>query len=97
MILMHTASTTSNWSTAYLSMHAGTFRALEFSLPSNFDTLDERQRLFADYNRIEDITSEQRIGASFITSGEMRRWIADLADKAIQYLDSLEDGETSNV
>lgn len=68
-----------------------------FSLPSNFDTLEERQKLFADYNRIEDIASEQRIGASFITSDEMRKWIADLADKAIKYLDSLEDGESSDV
>lgn len=68
-----------------------------FSLPSNFDTLEERQKLFADYNRIKDIASEQRIGASFITSVEMREWIADLADKAIKYLDSLEDVETSDV
>lgn len=68
-----------------------------FSLPSSFDTLEERQKLFADYNRLEDIASEQRIGASFITSDEMRKWIADLAEKAIQYLDSLEDGETSDV
>ncbi|MDK3017030.1 hypothetical protein [Pseudodonghicola flavimaris] len=68
-----------------------------FSLPSNFDTLEERQKLFADYDRIEHIASEQRIGASFITSDEMRKWIADLADKAIHYLDSLEDGECTNV
>ncbi|WP_434290724.1 hypothetical protein [Celeribacter sp. SCSIO 80788] len=68
-----------------------------FSLPSNFDTLEERQKLFADYNRIEHIAPEQRIGASFITSDKMREWIGGLADKAIQYLDSLEDGESSNV
>ncbi|MCG6560730.1 hypothetical protein MB818_21205 [Ruegeria sp. 1NDH52C] len=68
-----------------------------FSLPLSFDTLEERQKLFADYDRIEHIASEQRIGASFITSDEMRKWIAGLADKAVQYLDSLEDGECTNV
>lgn len=68
-----------------------------FSLPKSFDTLEERQKLFADYNRLVGIASEQRIGASFITSDEMRKWIAGLAGKAIQYLDSLKDGEASDV
>lgn len=65
-----------------------------FSLPPNFDTLDARQSLFADYDRIENITAEQRIGASFITPTDMRDWIAELADKAIEYLDNLESEET---
>jgi len=72
------------------------FRAA-FSLPLSFDTLEERQKLFANYNRLKNITPEQRIGASFITSGDMRMWIAGLADKAIQYLDSLGDGASSDV
>lgn len=64
-----------------------------FSLPPNFDTLEARQSLFADYDRIKNITAEQRIGASFITPTDMRDWIAELADKAIEYLDNLEDEE----
>ncbi|WP_174840306.1 hypothetical protein [Ruegeria sp. HKCCC1038] len=64
-----------------------------FSLPPNFDTIAARQSLFADYDRIENITAEQRIGASFITPTDMRDWIAELADKAIEYLDSLEGEE----
>lgn len=64
-----------------------------FSLPSNYDTLAARQNLFADYDRIENITADQRIGASFITPTDMRTWIAALADKAVMYLDNLEDEE----
>lgn len=64
-----------------------------FSLPPNFDTHAARQSLFADYDRIKNITAEQRIGASFITPTDMRDWIAELADKAIEYLDNLKDEE----
>lgn len=63
-----------------------------FSLAGGHDSLEGRKKLFADYNRVEDITAEQRIGASFIAPSEMRSWIAQLADKAIAYLDSLTDG-----
>ncbi|WP_406649232.1 hypothetical protein QEZ52_07930 [Aliisedimentitalea scapharcae] len=63
-----------------------------FSLPPDFDTLAARQSLFSDYDRIQSITAEQRIGASFITPIDMRDWIAELADKAIEYLENL-DGE----
>jgi len=64
-----------------------------FSLPPNFDTLAARQSLFADYDRIKNINPEQRIGASFITPTDMRDWIAEVAEKAIDYLDNLEGGE----
>lgn len=64
-----------------------------FSLPSEYDTLAARQSLFADYDRIENITAGQRIGASFITPTDMRTWIAALADKALMYLDNLEGEE----
>lgn len=64
-----------------------------FSLPANYDTLAARQGLFANYDRIENITADQRIGASFITPTDMRTWIAALAGKAVMYLDNLEDEE----
>ncbi|MEX5576680.1 hypothetical protein [Pseudophaeobacter sp. A-200-2] len=64
-----------------------------FSLPDSYDAQEERKALFADYNRIENINAEQRIGASFITPTAMRTWIAGLAEKAIDYLNNLEDGE----
>ena len=61
-----------------------------FSLPSDYDALAARQCLFAGYDRIENINAEQRIGASFITPTDMRTWIAELADKAVMYLDNPE-------
>ena len=63
-----------------------------FSLSNGYDSLQERKKLFADYNRVADIDAKQRIGASFITPSEMRTWIAELADKSVAYLDNLEDG-----
>lgn len=64
-----------------------------FSLPESYDALEERQRLFADYERVENINAEQRVGASFITPTDMRAWIEALSEKAVDYLDGLEDGE----
>ena len=61
-----------------------------FSLPSSYDTLAARQNLFAHYDRIKNIDTDQRIGASLITSTDMRAWIAARADKAVMYLDNLE-------
>lgn len=61
-----------------------------FSLSSHYDSLAARQSLFADYDRIKGITAQQRIGASLITPIDMRDWIAELAERAIGYLDSLE-------
>ena len=61
-----------------------------FSLPSSYDTLTARQNLFKNYDRIENISTDQRIGASLITSTNMRTWIADIADEAVKYLDDLE-------
>lgn len=60
-----------------------------FSLPTSYDTQEGRQNLFADYDRITDISQQQRIGASFITPIDMRDWIEQLAGKAVQYLDDL--------
>lgn len=68
-----------------------------FSLPTSFDTKEKRITLFADYNRLDGLKADQRIGVSFITSDDMRKWIADIANKAIQYLDSLEDGDSTDV
>lgn len=68
-----------------------------FSLSDGYDSPEERKKLFADFNRIKDIRAEQRIGASFITPADMRTWIAALADKAITYLDALEDGRGPDV
>ena len=65
-----------------------------FALPTGYDTLEERKKLFANFDRIEGVNAEQRIGASFITPADMRPWIGGLADRAIEYLETLEEGES---
>lgn len=63
-----------------------------FSLSDSYDTVEERKKLFANYNRVEEIDATQRIGASFIAPPKMREWINEIAEKATMYLDNLEDG-----
>jgi len=62
-----------------------------FSLPSEFDKIEARSTLFADYDRIGDISAEQRIGASFLVPIAMRDWMDRLALKAILYINNLQD------
>lgn len=60
-----------------------------FSLPSEFDSDDERKKLFKGYEAIQDITANQRIGASLIVNGKMRGWFDDLAKGVIEYIAAL--------
>jgi len=73
------------------------YRAYRGSLavtPSD-DSLARRKSLFADYQELKDIDANQRIGAVFITSDNLRAWFDDLALQAIAYVDQLD--ETQNV
>jgi hypothetical protein len=54
------------------------------------DSLAERQKLFAGYNKIEKIAADQRIGASFVVPPKMRDWFDEIAKEAIDYLDTLD-------
>jgi hypothetical protein len=58
------------------------------------DSQVERKKLFADYNRIEKINADQRIGASFVVPPKMRDWFDAIAAQAIGYLDSLDGGKS---
>jgi hypothetical protein len=57
------------------------------------DGYAERKILFADYNKIDGIAQDQRIGASFVVPPKMRDWFDKIAKQAINYLNSL-DGTT---
>jgi hypothetical protein len=46
--------------------------------------------LFKDYEELDGISADQRIGASLIVGGQMREWFDALASRAIQYLDELD-------
>ena len=58
------------------------------------DSKARREALFKDYHELKDIEQPQRVGASFITPGELRKWFDALAIQAIAYIDSVPDGAT---
>ncbi len=61
-----------------------------FALTKEYDTQEERKRLFKGYNVLDGISKNQRVGASLIVSGKLRKWFDDLALQAIAYLDELQ-------
>jgi hypothetical protein len=69
-----------------------TLRRYRASFAVTVDSQDERTKLFADYNRIDNINADQRIGASFIVPPKMRDWFEKLAKQAVGYLNSLDGG-----
>ena len=60
----------------------------------NEDSQNERKKLFADYNKIDSINQDQRIGASFVVPMKMREWFDKLAKQSVDYLDSLGPGNS---
>jgi hypothetical protein len=71
-----------------------TLRRYRASFAVTVDSEAERRKLFADYNKVEKIKADQRIGASFVIPPKMRDWFDAIAAQAIGYLDSL-DGTKS--
>lgn len=53
------------------------------------DTEKGRAGLFKDYETLDKITDKQRIGATFVTTAELRVWFDALAEQAVDYLDGL--------
>ena len=60
-----------------------------FALPPELDDEKQRKKLFKGYEKLTDITREQRVGACFIVPGELRESIEQLAVLARAYLDEL--------
>ncbi len=61
-----------------------------FALTQDFDTEEAQKALFKGYNKIKDISQEQRIGASLIVNGKLRDWFDALATKIIEYIEQLD-------
>lgn len=61
-----------------------------FALTEEYDSLEQRKKLFKDYDSLNDIGQAQRVGASFIVTGELRVWFDHLAEQAIAFLAELE-------
>lgn len=60
------------------------------SFAVDVDSDADRKKLFADYNRITNVTAEQRIGATLVVPPKMRNWFDALANEALAYLASLD-------
>lgn len=64
-----------------------------FAVTTDLDSEDSRKNLFAGYNEIGDIEQEQRVGACLVVPPELRDWFDQLAGQAIEYIESLGEGE----
>jgi|SRR5438067_940750 hypothetical protein len=60
------------------------------SFAVDVDNEAERKKLFADYNKIDNVKAEQRIGATLVVPPKMRKWFDTLANEALAYLSSLD-------
>ncbi|MBU1220516.1 hypothetical protein KKF34_02170 [Myxococcota bacterium] len=62
-----------------------------FALTSDFDTPNAQGELFNGYDKIVNITQNQRIGASLIVDSKLRDWFDALASKIINYIEQLDE------
>lgn len=60
-----------------------------FAVANKYDKQKNRAKLFAGYNKIEDIKADQRLGACLVISMNLRNWFDKLAAMSIKYLDSI--------
>ena len=63
------------------------------AVTTEYDTQARRKSLFKNYEGLQGIKPDQRIGATLITSDDLRGWFDELANRAIAYIDSAEIGE----
>lgn len=80
-------------------VHDKEFRGYRAALTvdSSVSTIDERMKLFKGYEKLENIEQNQRVGATFIVSGELREWFHDLSQLVISHLNDFEAGEKNHV
>ena len=62
------------------------------AVTSEEDSQQRRQALFKDYNELKGVRQAQRLGATFVTPGNLRDWFDVLATRAIAYIETLSDG-----
>ncbi|MGD6900444.1 hypothetical protein [Bacillus infantis] len=76
-----------------------TYRTYRASLTVNSDicSAEERKKLFKGYDGLTDILKAQRIGATFIVTGNLRDWFQELAEHVIHALNEFEEREAANV
>ncbi|CAI7727449.1 hypothetical protein WT0BACILLUS_03725 [Bacillus altitudinis] len=76
-----------------------TYRTYRAALTVNSDICgaEERQKLFKGYDGLTDILKSQRIGATFIVTGNLRDWFQELAEHVIHALNEFEEREAAHV
>lgn len=67
-----------------------------FAVTTKLDSDDGRKKLFAGYDKIENVEQAQRLGACLVVPAELRDWFDELAARAVTYLKTL-DGDSTNV
>ncbi len=70
-----------------------TYRAA-LTVGSTLTTTERRKSLFKGYSDLANITKAQRIGATFVIDGNLRKWFQELADRVI---DALVEFEAADV
>lgn len=63
-----------------------------FAVTTDLDSAEGRSELFAGYDEISNIAQAQRLGACLVVAPKMRDWFDNLANKAVAYLETLNDG-----
>jgi hypothetical protein len=65
-------------------------RSYRAAFAVDVDTDEERKKIFADYNKITNLTSDRRVGATLVVPPKMRDRFDALAKEAIAYLDGMD-------
>ncbi|KCZ93528.1 hypothetical protein [Hyphomonas johnsonii] len=66
-----------------------------FAVTTDLDSEESRKELFEDYSKIGEIEQKQRVGACLVVAPELRDWFDKLAVLAIEYIESLSEGEAN--
>ncbi|MDE2184866.1 MAG: hypothetical protein KGJ78_17775 [Alphaproteobacteria bacterium] len=67
------------------------------TIDKSADSQDRRRALFKDYDELNGITQDQRVGATLVVEGDLRQFFDDLAAAALAALAAWEKVETSHV
>lgn len=67
------------------------------TVDSTICTFEKRRDLFKGYDSLTNISQSQRIGATFIVNGDLRKWFQELGEHVIMALNVFEAEEKANV
>lgn len=53
------------------------------------DSIERRKVLFRDFDGLKGIAADQRVGATLVTSDDLRKWFEEVARRSVAYIDGL--------